>query len=227
VKPAGSLHLVQLAPNLCHAVTDHSPVGFDLSFTGTAEETEAAALALKVRPASDQATGLIVEVRELDLHAPLGGHGALTENLENESRAINDLGAGLVFQVLLLDRGQSGIDDQKAGALLLGRLRNLLDLSFAEQGRGADGANAEGPRRHDVNADRLGKSRRLINPRVGRPACALARQLGYRDDRAFAPRDLDRAVPIERVQDSISPSPPCCWPMLSGCAGCKVEMACL
>src|SRR5206468_4042881 len=77
---AGALDLVELALDFGHAVADQAPIGLDLGFAGTAKEAEAAALALEVGPAPDQPPRLIIEMRELDLHAAFGSDGALAEN---------------------------------------------------------------------------------------------------------------------------------------------------
>ena len=47
---ARALHVFELALELRDAVADGATVGFDLRFTGTAQEAEAAALALQVGP---------------------------------------------------------------------------------------------------------------------------------------------------------------------------------
>ena len=77
------LHLVELAADLGHPIADQAPVGLDLGFTGTAEEAEAAALPLKVGPAPYQPSGLIIEMRELDLKPPFRSRRTFAENLED------------------------------------------------------------------------------------------------------------------------------------------------
>ncbi len=111
------------------------------------------------------------------------------------------------LQILLLDRGQRGIDDEQARALLLGQFGDLLDLALAEQRRGPNGAHTECLCRDDVDADRLRKACGLLHPRFGRPPRGLARKFGDRDDRTLATRDVDFAVAVVLVQDSSS-SPP-------------------
>src|SRR5262245_48700306 len=99
---AGALHLVELALDLGHPVTDQPAVGLDLGFTGAAEEAEAAALALEVGPAPHQASRLIIEMRELDLQPSFGGGGALAENLKDQPGPVDDFGADFVLEVFLL-----------------------------------------------------------------------------------------------------------------------------
>jgi hypothetical protein len=83
----------------------------------------------------------------------------------------------------------------------LGRLRDLLHLTLAEQGGRPDRAHAERLGGDDVDANRLGKAFRLLYPGVGRPSRTLSRELGYRDDRTLASRDLGLAMTVILVQD--------------------------
>jgi hypothetical protein len=81
--------------------------------------------------------------------------------------------------------------------LLLRQLSDLLDLALAEQGCGPNRSYAERASAHDVDADRFGEPLGFFDARVSRASRSFARQLGYGDDRAFAARDLDRAIAIE------------------------------
>ena len=110
---AGPLHLGKLLAQPRHPVADHPPVGLDLGFAGAAEKAEAAALALKVRPTANQPPRLIIEMGEFDLKPPLGRCGPLPENLQNQSRAVDDLRTELGFEISLLDGTQRRIDDDK------------------------------------------------------------------------------------------------------------------
>ena len=203
-----------------HAIPDHPAVGLDLRFTRTAEEAEAASLALEVGPAADQASGLIVEVRKLYLQPSFGRGGALPEYFQNQSSTVDHLGADLILEILLLDRSQRRIDDQQPGALFLCELADFLDLPLAEQSRRPDRADAECLAGDDVNADRPGQSLRLFDARIGRPPRSFARKFGHRDDRAFAARDLDCSVAVKGAQDCPSSSLlSCSPPSVSGCAG--------
>ena len=85
MQPTRSTHLFQLAPQPRHAIADQAAVCLDLRLAGAAEKAEAAALALQMGPAAHEASGLIVEMRELDLQPPLGGSGALAEDFEDEA----------------------------------------------------------------------------------------------------------------------------------------------
>src|SRR5262245_43769232 len=133
-----SLHLLQLAPDLGHPLANQAPIGLDLRFAGTAEKAEAASLPLEVGPAAHQPPRLIFEMGKLDLKLTLGGRRALAENLEDQSGPVDHLGANLVLEVLLLDRGQGSVDDQQPGALFPCNSGNLVDLALAEQSRGTD-----------------------------------------------------------------------------------------
>jgi len=60
---------------------------------------------------------------------------------------------------------------------------------------------------------------RLLNPRLCGPSRAHSRQLGHRDDRSLAARDVGFAVAVVVVQDSDSASSPVLPLKFSGCAG--------
>src|SRR6185295_7059117 len=227
VQRAGALHLVELALDLGHALANQPAVGLDLGLAGAAEEAEAAALALEVGPAPDQAPRLILQVSELDLQLALGGRRPLAEYLEDQAGAVDDLGPDLVFQILLLDRGQRRVDDQQSGRFVPREPGNLFDLALAEQGRRPHRAQAERAGGNDVDANRPGQAGGLLDPGVGRPPGSFPGQLGHRDQRAFAARDLDRAVAIEGGQSWSSASSPASGPRFSAWAGCRVETACL
>ncbi len=49
------------------ALADQPAIRFDLGFTGTAHEAEAAALALEMGPGPHQAAALIIQMRQFDL----------------------------------------------------------------------------------------------------------------------------------------------------------------
>ena len=120
------------------------PVAFDLRFAGAAEEAEAAALALEVGPGADQPALLIVEMRQLDLQHAFAGRGALAEDLEDQRRAVEHLGAGLRLEIALLDRRERRVDEQQFDlALLRPASLDLLELPAADEGRGPDLADLD------------------------------------------------------------------------------------
>jgi hypothetical protein len=164
---ARALYLVEFTANLRHPVADHASVGLDLRFARTAEEAEATALPLEVGPAPHQPARLIFEVCKLNLKLPLCSRRALAEDFEDEAGSVDHLGADFLFQILLLDGRQRGIDDQQARALLLCALGNLFNLPLAEKRRRARRAHPKRPRRHDLNSDRFGQTLRLLDARVG------------------------------------------------------------
>ena len=203
------LDLFQFALDPRHPVADQPAIGLDLGFAGTAEEAEAAALALEVGPAADQPAGLIVEMRELDLEPPFRGCRPLAENFEDQAGAVDHFGAGFVFQILLLDRGQGGVDNHQSGLVLLCRSGDLLDLALAEQSRRTDRADADRTPPRDDDADRFCEALGFVEPGLGRAPGAVARKFRRDHQRPLPARDLDRAIAVEAIQGSPpAPRPP-------------------
>ncbi len=132
MKASRAGHLIQFPPDLRHTVPDHPPVGFDLRFTGTAEEAETAALPLKVSPAAHQSSGLIVEMGKLHLKPPFVRRRALAENFEDQASAVDDLCLGRLFQIALLYGAQGIIDDDKFSLFRPGKSGDLVHLPTAE-----------------------------------------------------------------------------------------------
>ena len=62
---------------------------------------------------------------------------AAAEDFKDETRAVDDLGIPLLFEISLLHRGQRMIDDHQAGIRLIEQMADFLDLAGSEQCRPA------------------------------------------------------------------------------------------
>ena len=85
MQAAGALHVLQLLLQLGDALPDQAPVDFELAFAGTAQEAEAAALALEMGPGAHQPASLIAEGGELHLQLAFRRAGAGAEDLEDQA----------------------------------------------------------------------------------------------------------------------------------------------
>src|SRR5436309_10459455 len=85
-------------------LADQTAIDFELALSGSAEKAEPAPLALEVGPRTDQPRSLIGERRQLDLEPPLVGARPRTENFEDQTGPVDDLGLPVFFEVALLHR---------------------------------------------------------------------------------------------------------------------------
>ena len=174
----GAAHLVEAALENENAVLNLASVGFDLGFARTAKKAAAAALTLKVGPGADQTALLVIEMGEFDLQHTLAGRGALTEDFENQRRAVEDLYADLAFEIALLDGRERRIDDQQFNLSLLGPLGKLLHLPATEIGRRLDFAHAQDFGEHQVERYGRGQPDKFGMPRLGRARITVMPDVG-------------------------------------------------
>ena len=159
------LHALELALDLGDAFLDHAPVGFDLRLARSAEEAEAAALTFEMRPGAHQPALLIGQVRMLDLQRAFARASAASEDFQNQPGAIEHLRAPGFFKIALLHRRERAVHHDDADVLAFHEPGELLDLAFAEIGRGPDFAERRNARLDDVEIDRARKTDRLVKPR--------------------------------------------------------------
>ena len=99
-----ALDLVEFHLDARDAFLDHAPIGFDLGFTGPAEKTETATLALEMGPGTHEPAFLISQMRKLDLQRAFAGARTPPEDFQDQPGAIDHLGAPGLFEVALLYR---------------------------------------------------------------------------------------------------------------------------
>ena len=145
---------------------DQAAVGLDLRLAGTAEKAEAAALAFEMGPRPHQTAALIGQMRELDLQRAFAGARAPSENLENETGAVEHLGVPGLFEIALLHRRQRAVhhhETRRRGFSPGRRISSTLPLPMI--GRRPNLAERHQARFDDVEIDGAGEPDRLVEPR--------------------------------------------------------------
>src|SRR5262249_18401913 len=134
VKLARAFDFLELVFDARNALLDQPAIGFELALARTAEEAEAAALTLEMRPRADQSAFLIGEMRRFDLQRALARLRAPSEDFQDQAGTVDDLGAPGLFQIALLHRRQCTVHHYDANLVGLDQSGKLLDLALADVG---------------------------------------------------------------------------------------------
>ena len=180
VQFAGADDLGELLLELDHLLVDGAAVGLLLGLAGAADEAEAAALPLEMGPGAHEAGALVGEGREVDLQHALAGGGAVGEDLEDETGAVQQLDLPGLLEVALLHRGDRAVDQDELDLLGLDAGAQLLDLALAEEHAGIGLGQAHDLRPHDLQpGQRVGQRDGLLERAPGR--ARSGRRRGCRD----------------------------------------------
>ncbi len=117
-QPPVHAHAPQLRADLADAVADDAPVRLDL-LLARAARPDAAPQSLEVLPLADQTRQQIGELGQLHLELALHRARALGEDVEDESRAVDDPAPQRAAQVALLNGRERIVGDHQVGASAL------------------------------------------------------------------------------------------------------------
>src|SRR5271170_7962178 len=158
MQSARAFHLLQFLADLEDTFADQAAIGFDLCFTRTTQEAEAAALAFQVGPASDETAALIGEMRKLDLQATFSSLRAFAEDFEDQRCAIKHFRAPRLFQIALLHGAQLRIDDNDFRLERANFGCDLFNLAGADERCGPRALQLHDPFGDDVETDGGGEA---------------------------------------------------------------------
>ncbi|MNZ63159.1 hypothetical protein D3C78_812990 [compost metagenome] len=105
-------HFFQAALDLPQANPEQTTVGFQLGFT-RATHADTASLALKVGPATNQPGAHVVKLGQFYLELAFMGAGALRENIENQTGAVDHATLEDPFEVTFLTGCEDVIEDDQ------------------------------------------------------------------------------------------------------------------
>ena len=151
--------------------------------SGAAQADGAAALALQVGPAANQARGHVLELGQLDLQLAFVAVRAQGEDVEDQPGAVDDAALQRLFQVAFLDRAQRMVDQHQVGAgRLAGRL-HFLELAAADQ-EGRVGLVDPGI---ELGGDGGARRPRQVGEFLGQPLVGRTAGVGLDQEGGFAP----------------------------------------
>ena len=160
------LNLLQFLANADHTVHQHPAVKLDLALAGATKEAATTTLALKVGPASHKTGPLKGQGGKLYLKAAGMGLRAGAENLQNQRRAVDDLAFCRRFQIALLNRAETRIDDDHRWIVLVNPCRQPVNIATAEKRAGARLVKRDRFGKHHFQTDGRHKLYRLFKHRL-------------------------------------------------------------
>ena len=129
---ADAADIFQLLFDMAYAAVNFPPVGFELSFAGSAGANTAAQLR-HLDAAPSQARQHIVKLRQLHLQLAFTGASVFGKNVEDELSAIDHANVDHPLDVALLRGGEIVVEEQKIGGNRSGGARDLFQFAAADQ----------------------------------------------------------------------------------------------
>src|SRR5262249_4028448 len=151
------------------AFFDDASVSFDLSLARAAKKPKSAALTLKMGPGPHQPALLISQMCEFDLQRPLARACAPSKDLKDQTCAVDDFRIPRLLQITLLNRRDGAIHDHDGRRQAFCQSGNLVDLAFADVGRGPNLAEGYEPHLDHIQVDGAGETDGFVKARFWRP----------------------------------------------------------
>ena len=124
-------------------------------------------------PASHETPHLIIKMRQFNLQAPFSTRRTFTENLENQTRAVDHFCLERSFEILLLDWRERSVDDDQFGVTHIARCNKCFELATAKQRRWTDIADLHACPFDNIDPNCGGQTGGFFKARIN-AACATA-----------------------------------------------------
>ncbi|RMP65068.1 hypothetical protein ALQ18_05181 [Pseudomonas marginalis pv. marginalis] len=147
--------------DLSQANPQQAPVGFQLGFT-RATHADTTTLTLKVSPATHQPRAHVVKLGQFNLELAFMGTGALGENIENQTRAVDHAALEHSFEVTFLTGREDVIEDHQIGLFGMHQVAQFLDLAAANQEFGGWPMTRYVKKRNGLGAGRICQLLKLL-----------------------------------------------------------------
>ena len=126
------LNLLQPVVNHLNACIQHTPVRFQLGFTRPTQ-TNTTLLPFQMRPATDQAGGQVLQLRQFNLQLAFKGTCALCEDIQNQPGPCDYATGQQRFKISFLTRTQGVVKNNQLGIMLFYGGKNFFSLAFAHK----------------------------------------------------------------------------------------------